>query len=92
MADKPETVNVQAAQYHTYDGKEYQIGDTYAAPADLVDSLAAQGKAFRTEAPKAAAKATARAAKGGRRSKTAVEPMGTATTKTVQPRRARRAK
>ena len=89
MADKPETVNVQAAQYHTYDGKEYQIGDTYAAPADLVDSLAAQGKAFRTEAPKAAKAETAKA-KGGRRGsrKTAVEPMGTATTN-VKPRRLR---
>ena len=44
MAD--EKVKVTAAQWHTYDGKEYDVGDTYDLPADLVASLAAQGKAF----------------------------------------------
>lgn len=30
---------VKALQYHTYDGKEYQVGDTYEAADEYLDTL-----------------------------------------------------
>lgn len=38
-----DTVAVTVQKYHTLHGKEHQPGDTYAAPAELVPSLVAQG-------------------------------------------------
>ncbi len=64
MADKPETVTVEALEYHTYDGKEYQVGDTYAIDAQYVDSVASQGKAVRVDRVKVA-KAAAKEVKEG---------------------------
>lgn len=51
MADdqKPEMVTMEALQWHTYNGQAYAIGETYELPADLVDSLTAQGKAVRAD-------------------------------------------
>jgi hypothetical protein len=60
MADeKPKTVTVEALQLHTYNGKEYQIGDTYEIDEALVDSVTAQGKAVRTDRAAVAKKAAA---------------------------------
>lgn len=47
------TVTVQAVQWHTYNGKAYEIGDTYELDEALVDSVQAQGKAFRVGKPPA---------------------------------------
>lgn len=46
---KPKTVTMESIQWHTYDGKDHPVGDTYELPADLVDSVQAQGKAVRTD-------------------------------------------
>jgi hypothetical protein len=46
---KSDTVEVEALQVHTYNGKEYQVGDTYDIEAQYADSVAAQGKAIRTD-------------------------------------------
>jgi len=54
MADEKKTVNVTATEYHTYNWKEYQIGDSYEIPEDLVDSVVAQRKAKRTHEPEPA--------------------------------------
>lgn len=54
MADKPKTVPVEALQAHTYDGKEYQVGDTYDIDEQYADSVAVQGKAVRTDRDKVA--------------------------------------
>lgn len=64
--DKPETVEVEALQPHTYNGDSYEVGDTYDIAADLVDSVTAQGKAVRVdraEVAKAQAKAAEKASK-----------------------------
>lgn len=45
MAENTPTVTVRALQYHTYNGQEYDAGDTYEISSDLVDSITAQGKA-----------------------------------------------
>ena len=42
-----QTVTVTALEYHTYNGHEYQAGDTYEIPEDLVDTIVAQRKAKR---------------------------------------------
>jgi hypothetical protein len=46
---KPKTVTMESIQWHTHDGKDHPIGDTYELPADLVDSVQAQGKAVRAD-------------------------------------------
>lgn len=66
MADKPATVKVEALQVHSYNGGEYQIGDTYDIAEDLVDSVTAQGKAVRV-----AQASTQRTAKSAKAPKTA---------------------
>lgn len=71
-ADKPKTVKVEALEYHTYDGNEYQIGDTYDIDEALADSVAAQGKAVRVDRAAVAKAATKAAAKS-----TPVKPMTT---------------
>ena len=74
MADeKPKTVEMEALQHHTYNGQEFQVGDTYDLPEDLVHSVTAQGKAARVdraEVAKAQAKAAQKPSKP-------VEPMTT---------------
>lgn len=73
MADKPQTVEVEALEAHTYNGESYEVGDTYQIAADLVDSVAAQGKAVRVDradVAKAQRKAAEKASKP-------VEPMTT---------------
>jgi len=47
MADK--CVTVEALKIHTYNGKEYQVGDTYEFPEEHADGLAAGGFAVRTD-------------------------------------------
>ena len=68
MADAPKTTTVEALQWHTYNGKEYNIGDTYQIDDALVDSVTTQGKAVRTDrvahAKRQAAAADAVPAKG----------------------------
>ena len=61
---------VTALEYHTYNGKAYEIGDTYDAPDELIDTLKVQGKAAVTD-PKAAAKAAAKSAKPAKKAKKA---------------------
>jgi hypothetical protein len=61
--EKPKTVTVEALQWHTYDGKEYAVGDTYEIDEALADSVAAQGKAIRTDRAEVAKKAEKDAAK-----------------------------
>jgi len=64
MADvKPATIMVEALQPHSYNGTEYEIGDTYDIAADLAESVAIQGKAVRTDRV-AHAKALKSTAKG----------------------------
>jgi hypothetical protein len=82
--DKPKTTKVIAHQAHTAFGESYEIGDTYDAPDDIVDSLRVQGKATPVDPAASAKKAEkaakpAKAAKGKRGTKrsTAVAPMGT---------------
>lgn len=49
--DAPEIkmVQMEALQYHTYNGEAYEVGDTYDLPENLVDSVTLQGKAARTD-------------------------------------------
>ncbi len=69
MADeKPQTVTVEALEYHTHAGKAYDKGDIYDVDPALVDTLGVQGKAkpvevvaYSKRAGKAAAKAKAKA-------------------------------
>jgi hypothetical protein len=104
MELKPKTVTVEALEAHSYNGENYDVGDTYELDEQLVDSLRIQGKAVRADrvqqaktaakAAKAQAEAAAKSAKatkGSRRSKTAVEPMTTATTRTARVSGARKA-
>lgn len=80
MADeqKPKTVKVEALQIHSYNGKEYQVGDTYEIAADLADSVAAQGKAVRTDrAEVAKQQADAAAKQRAEKGDTSVQPMTT---------------
>lgn len=46
---KPMTVKMEALKYHTTDGKEYNVGDTYDVPDHAVDNLVAQGMATRVD-------------------------------------------
>ena len=43
--DSRHTVTVEALQLHTYDGKTYDVGDTYAIDAQYAESVVVQGKA-----------------------------------------------
>ena len=56
-ADKPKTITVEALQAHSYNGKDYQVGDTYDIDEQLADSVAIQGKAIRTDRVAVAKKA-----------------------------------
>ena len=93
MADKKDTVKVESIKWHTHDGKAYDVGQTYDAPADLVESLALQGMALRVDRADVA-KAQAREAEKSRQSKsTKVEPMGLESPKAVKaPKAAKPAK
>jgi len=53
MSDK---VKIEALEYYTHDGKEYQAGDTHAVAADIADSLVAQRKAKLVDEAKPAAR------------------------------------
>jgi hypothetical protein len=75
-ADKPKTVKVEALEWHTYNGKAYEVGDTYDLDEQLVDSVTFQGKAARVDRAEVAAAERKRAAKQASAS-TKVEPMGT---------------
>jgi arginine/lysine/ornithine decarboxylase len=68
-AEKPKTVTVEALQWHTYNGKEYNVGDTYDIDEQLVDSVAFQGKAVAVDRV-ARAKAAAKPAKPAKATKT----------------------
>ncbi len=72
------TVTVEALEYHTYDGEEYQVGDTYDIDEQYVDSLRVQGKAVRVDRVKVAKKADADAKKT--EADRAKAPKGTAVT------------
>ena len=62
MADEtPKTVTVEATEYHTYMGQEYQIGDTYEIDEQYAESVVQQGKATRVERGESAAKAEPKA-------------------------------
>ena len=61
--EKVETVEVEALQDHTYNGKAYKVGDTYDIDVALADSLAVQGKAMRADAKAARDKQEKAAAK-----------------------------
>lgn len=61
MADV-KTVKVQALQHHSYNGKDYQPGQTYDIDEQLVASVQAQGKAAPVDAG-AHAKSLAKPAK-----------------------------
>jgi uncharacterized Zn finger protein len=73
MADaKPTKVTVEAINYHTNAGEEYQVGDTYEVDEAAVDNLAIQRMAIRvdrTAVAKKAAKPTKAAAKKARKSR-----------------------
>ncbi len=70
MAEK--MVTVEALEYHTYDGKEYQVGDTYDIDEQYVESVALQGKAVRVDRAKVAKDA----AKEGKASEKAADKAG----------------
>jgi len=42
---------LEATQYHTYNGTEYQVGDTYEGDEAYADNVCAQGKAKRVDVP-----------------------------------------
>ena len=81
MADAPKTTTVEALQWHTYNGKEYNIGDTYQIDDALVDSVTTQGKAVRTDRvahAKRQAKASVEAKRGRKNKMLKVEKTATA--------------
>jgi len=49
--EKPKTVTVKALQLHTYDGKTYDVGDTYEIDEQYAETVVVQGKAERVDAP-----------------------------------------
>jgi len=53
MSDK---VKLEALEYHTHDGKEYQEGDTYSVAPEVAESIVAQRKAKVVDEAKPAAK------------------------------------
>jgi len=55
--DKPKKVTVEAIKFHTHDGEEYQVGDTYDVDEAAVESLQVQGMAIRTDRAAVAKKA-----------------------------------
>lgn len=94
MADAPKTVKVEALEWHTHQGEEHNIGDTYDIDEQLVDSVQAQGKAVRVDrvaVAKEAAKAAEKTTRARAQGKTAVEPMTTDTTAAAAATPARRA-
>ena len=103
MTDTPKGIKVEALKAHTYNGKSYQVGDTYdfypinessgISAEDQVASLQNTGFAARVDradVAKAQVKATEKAAKQ-RASGTAVEPMTTENTGAAAPVRASKA-
>lgn len=90
MADAPKSYKVEALKAHTYNGKSYNVGDTYDfTPSDnpsgpsveaQLESLANTGFAVRSdrrEVAQAAAREAEKAAKARASGKTAVAPMTT---------------
>ena len=59
---------LEAIQYHTYNGTEYQAGDTYEGDEAYADNVCAQGKTKRVDVPAEKSRKTKDAS-------TAVEPM-----------------
>lgn len=49
MDETPDTVTVEALEAHSYNGVDYQVGDIYDVPVDLLDTLRVQGKAVRAD-------------------------------------------
>jgi len=93
MADKAHMVTVEALEYHTYDGKAYEVGDIYAIDEQYVESVALQGKAVRVDRVAVAKKANADARKTeAARAKpakgTAVKPMSMDAAPAVKPGKA----
>lgn len=58
-AEKTTRVSVHALQVHTYDGREYQPGDTYDIDEQVAESVEVQGKALRLDQPGAKEKIAA---------------------------------
>ena len=54
MAEKTKTITVEALQAHSYNGKDYAVGDTYDIDEQYAESVAIQGKAIRTDRAKVA--------------------------------------
>jgi hypothetical protein len=73
MGDKPQAIKVEALKAHTYNGKAYEVGDTYdfypsTEPSGIsadaqADSLLAAGLAARVDRAKIAKEAARAAAK-----------------------------
>ncbi len=55
MSEKPKTVTVEATEYHSHDGKFYDVGDTYELEEGLVENIVGQRKARVVDEPKPAA-------------------------------------
>jgi hypothetical protein len=49
MADKKKTVKVHTAKWHTYKGKEHNVGDEYQADEQDVETLRVSGFAYAVE-------------------------------------------
>lgn len=62
---------LEATQYHTHNGTEYQVGDVYEGDESYADNVCAQGKAKRVDVPSEKPRRTKDAS-------TAVEPMTSA--------------
>lgn len=75
--DTPATVTMESIQWHTYNGEEHAVGDTYELPADLVDSVTAQGKAVRVDRVEHAKRQADEAEKARKATSEPVEPMTT---------------
>jgi hypothetical protein len=63
------TIKVTAAQAHSYNGKHYKVGDSYEIDELYAESVAAQGKAYRADAPKAAKQPSVKAKAPARQTK-----------------------
>ena len=75
--EAPKTVTMESIQWHTYDGKDHPVGDTYELPVDLVDSVTAQGKAVRVDRVEHAKRQADDAEKARQAKSAPVEPMTT---------------
>jgi len=78
--EKPKTVTVEALRAHSYNGTDYQVGDTYEIDASVVDSVAAQGMAVRADRVEVAKQQAADAEKARKAASHPVDPMTTETT------------